>query len=151
MIRAYEKSNLLDKALDLLLTLEKDGFEPGVATYSVLMEWMAKMQLVDETEQILNKIALLGEAPPFSVQVSLCDMYARTKMEKKALQTLGVLIARKDELRQHQFERIIAGLISGGFLRDAQRMHGIMEEQGFKAYGQLISALKSGHILLSMR
>lgn len=151
MIRAYEKSNLLDKALDLLLTLEKDGFEPGVATYSVLMEWMAKMQLVDETEQILNKIALLGEAPPFSVQVSLCDMYARTKMEKKALQTLGVLIARKDELRQHQFERIIAGLISGGFLRDAQRMHGIMEEQGFKAPGQLISALKSGHILLSMR
>ncbi|PNY10944.1 pentatricopeptide repeat-containing protein [Trifolium pratense] len=151
MIRAYERTNSLDKALDLLLTLEKDGFEPGVATYSVLMEWMAKMQLVDETEQILNKIALLGEAPPFRVQVSLCDMYARTKMERKALQTLGVLIARKDELRERQFERIITGLISGGFLRDAQRMHEIMESQGFKASGLLISALKSGDLPCSMR
>ncbi|KAI5392933.1 pentatricopeptide repeat-containing protein At5g04810, chloroplastic [Lathyrus oleraceus] len=151
MIRAYKKTNLLDKALDLLLTLEKDGFEPGVATYSVLIDWLAKMQLVDEAEQILNKIALLGEAPPFKVQVSLCDMYARTKMEKKALQTLGVLIARKNELKEHEFERVISGLIGGGFLRDAQRMHGIMEAQGFKASGQLLSALTSGHLPLSMR
>ncbi|CAI8606453.1 unnamed protein product [Vicia faba] len=150
MIHAYKKENLLDKALDLLLTLEKDGFEPGVATYSVLIDWLAKMQLVDEAEQILNKIALLGEAPPFNVQVSLCDMYAWTKMEKKALQTLGVLIARKNELKEHEFERVITGLIGGGFMRDAQRMHGIMEAQGFKASGQLISALKSGDLLLSM-
>ncbi|XP_058725307.1 uncharacterized protein LOC131596607 [Vicia villosa] len=151
MISAYEKTNLLDKALDLLLTLEKDGFEPGVATYSVLIDWLAKMQLVDEAEQILNKIALLGEAPPFKVQVSLCDMYARTKMEKKALQTLGVLIARKNELKELEFQRVIAGLVGGGFMRDAQRMLGIMEAQGFKPSGQLISALKSGDLLLSMR
>ncbi|CAK8574747.1 unnamed protein product [Lathyrus sativus] len=109
------------------------------------------MQLVDEAEQILNKIALLGESPPFKVQVSLCDMYARTKMERKALQTLGVLIARKNELNQHEFERVISGLIGGGFLKDAQRMLGIMEAQGFKASGQLISALKSGLLPLSMR
>lgn len=151
MIRAYEKTNLLDKALDLLMTLEKDGFEPGIVTYSVLLDWMAKMQLVDEAEQILNKIALLGEAPPFRVQVSLCDMYARTKMEKKALQTLGVLIARKEELRPNEFERIISGLIDGGFLRDAERMHGIMEAQGFKPSQQLNLALKSGRLPLSMR
>ncbi|XP_004499166.1 uncharacterized protein [Cicer arietinum] len=151
MIRTYEKSNLLDKALSLLLTSEKDGFEPGVATYSVLMDWMAKMQLVDEAEQILNKIALLGEAPPFRVQVSLCDMYARTRMEKKALQTLGVLEARKDELQPHEFERIISGLIGGGFLRDAKRMYGLMEAQGFTASEQLNSALRSGRLPLSMR
>ncbi|KAJ1389511.1 Tetratricopeptide-like helical domain superfamily [Sesbania bispinosa] len=150
MIAAYEKKNLLDKALNLLSELEKDGFEPGVATYSVFVDWLAKMQLVDEVEQLLNKIALLGEAPPFRVQVSLCDMYARAGMEKKALQTLGVLEARKDELGPDDFDRIIKGLIGGGFQQDAQRMCGIMEAQGFTASEELKSAIRSGRFL-SMR
>ncbi|WMV42942.1 hypothetical protein MTR67_036327 [Solanum verrucosum] len=71
MIVAYEKKNLLDKALNLLMELEKDGFEPGVATYS-------------------------GEAPPFKVHISLCDMYARANVEKKAIQALGVLEAKQE-------------------------------------------------------
>ncbi|KHN12703.1 Pentatricopeptide repeat-containing protein [Glycine soja] len=133
MILAYEKKNDLDNALNLLLELEKDGFEPGVATYSVLVDWLGKLQLVDEAEQLLGKIALLGEAPPFKLQVSLCDMYARAGNEKKALQSLGVLEARKDELGQAEFERIISGLIDGGFQKDAQRICQIMEAQGFDA------------------
>lgn len=141
MISAYEKKNSLDMALNLLMELEKDGFEPGVATYSVLVDWLAKMKLVDEVEQLLNKIALLGEAPPIRVQVSLCDMYARCGMEKKALQTLGVLEARKGELRPYEVERIIDGLITGGFHKDAQRMYGIMEAQGFTASKELRKAL----------
>ena len=133
MISAYEKKNYLDNALNLLLELEKDGFEPGVATYSVLVDWLGKLQLVDEAEQLLGKIALLGEAPPFKLQVSLCDMYARAGNEKKALQSLGVLEARKDELGQAEFERILSGLIDGGFQKDAQRISQIMEAQGFDA------------------
>ncbi|KAK6931756.1 Pentatricopeptide repeat [Dillenia turbinata] len=61
MIAAYEKKNSLDKALDLLLQLEKDGFKAGVATYSVLVDWFSKMQLVDEVEQMMGRIAQLGE------------------------------------------------------------------------------------------
>ena len=95
--------------------------------------WLGKLQLVDEAEQLLGKIALLGEAPPFKLQVSLCDMYARAGNEKKALQSLGVLEARKDELGQAEFERIISGLIDGGFQKDAQRICQIMEAQGFDA------------------
>ncbi|KAK7383029.1 hypothetical protein VNO78_28694 [Psophocarpus tetragonolobus] len=133
LIAAYEKKANLDDALNILLKLEKDGFEPGVATYSVLVDWLGKMQLVDEVEQLLSKIALLGEAPPFKLQVSLCDMYARAGNEKKVLQTLGVLEARKDELGQAEYERIISGLIDGGFQQNAQRICGIMEAQGFDA------------------
>ncbi|KAK7321762.1 hypothetical protein VNO77_32681 [Canavalia gladiata] len=141
MIAVYEKKNLLDKALDLLLMLEKDGFEPGVATYSVLVDWLGKLLLVDEAEQLLAKIALQGEAPPFKVQVSLCDMYARAGNEKKVLQTLGILEARKDELGPAEFERIIHGLIDGGFRQDAQRIHKLMEAQGFNASDSLKFAL----------
>ncbi|XP_027331210.1 pentatricopeptide repeat-containing protein At5g65560 [Abrus precatorius] len=141
MILAYEKANLLDKALDLLMELEKDGFEPGVATYSVFVDWLGKLQLVDEVEQLLGKIALLGEAPPIKVQVSLCDMYARAGNEKKALQILSVLEAKKNELGPAEFERIIFGLINGGFQRDAQRIYGIMEARGFTASNSLKLAL----------
>ncbi|KAJ8440714.1 hypothetical protein Cgig2_005445 [Carnegiea gigantea] len=131
MISAYEKKNELDRALHLLLQLEKEGFEPGIATYSVLVDWLGKLQLVDEVEQMLGKIAQLGEAPPLKIQVSLCDMYSRAGIEKKALQALGVLEAKKDLLAQEDFERIIQGLIKGNFVQEAQRIHKLMEDQGF--------------------
>uniref|UniRef100_A0A6N2KP38 Uncharacterized protein n=1 Tax=Salix viminalis TaxID=40686 RepID=A0A6N2KP38_SALVM len=57
MIAAYEKKNLLCKGLNLFLQLEKDGFEPGVATCTVLVDWFGKLQLVDEVEKRLNRNA----------------------------------------------------------------------------------------------
>lgn len=141
MIAAYEKKNLLDKALNLLLQLEKDGFEPGVATYTVLVDWLGKLQLVNEAEQVLGKIAEQGEAPPLKVHVSLCEMYSKAGVEKKALQALGVLETKKEQLEPDQFERIIKGLIAGGFVQDARRVHGLMEAQGFSASEPLKVAL----------
>ncbi|KAK3231635.1 hypothetical protein Dsin_003516 [Dipteronia sinensis] len=141
MVAAYEKKNLLDKALNLLLQLEKDGFEPGAATYTVLVDWLGRLQLVDEAEQLLGKISEQGEAPPFNIQVSLCDMYARAGVEKKALQALGVLETKKEQLGSNEFERIIDGLIAGGFVQDARRVHGQMEAQGYAASEKLKVAL----------
>ncbi|KAM3710650.1 hypothetical protein ACJW31_01G046500 [Castanea mollissima] len=143
MIAAYEKKNLLDKALNLLLQLEKDGFQPGVATYTVLVDWLGKLQLVNEAEQLLDKIVELGEAPPFKVHISLCDMYSRAGVEKKALQALGALEAKKEQLGPDDFERIINGLLAGGFVQDARRIHGLMEARGFAASDQLKVTLMS--------
>ncbi|PON40885.1 Pentatricopeptide repeat [Parasponia andersonii] len=137
MLAAYEKSNLLDKALNLLMELEKDGFEPGVSTYTVLVDWLGKLQLIDEAEQLLGRISQQGEAPPLKIHVSLCDMYARAGVEKKALQALGVLEAKKEELGSHEFERIINGLMAGGFVQHAHRMHRLMEARGFAAAKEL--------------
>ncbi|KAF2324586.1 hypothetical protein GH714_015477 [Hevea brasiliensis] len=111
MIAAYEKKNWLDKALDLLLQLEKDGFEPGPATCTVLVDWLGKLQLVDEAEQ------LLGSSSP------------------------GVLESKKEQLGSDDFERVINGLIAGGFVQDAHRVHGLMEAQGFTASEHLKVAL----------
>ncbi|XP_022875868.1 putative pentatricopeptide repeat-containing protein At5g06400, mitochondrial [Olea europaea var. sylvestris] len=141
MIAAYGKKNFLDKALDLLLELEKDGFEPGIATYTVLVDWLAKLLLVDEAEQILDKIAMQGEAAPLQVHISLCDMYSRAGSERKALQALGVLESKKDQLRPKEFERVINSLLAGGFLQDARRIQGLMEAQGFQASEPLKIAL----------
>ncbi|CAM8877889.1 unnamed protein product [Rhodiola kirilowii] len=141
VIAAYEKRNSLDKALSLLLKLEKEGFEPGIATYSVLVDWFAKCQLVEEAEQVLGKIAEIGEAPPLKVQVSLCDMYSRVGVEKKALQALGVVEAKKDELAHEDYERIILGLVAGGFGQEAQKMQDLMKERGFEASQNLKVAL----------
>ncbi|KAK4384572.1 protein NUCLEAR FUSION defective, mitochondrial, partial [Sesamum angolense] len=131
MIAAYEKKNLLDKALNLLLELEKDGIEPGVATYTVLVDWFCKLELFDEVEQILNKIAEQGEAPPLKIHISLCDMYIKSGAEKKALQALGVLESKIEQLESADFERIIDSLKAGGFVEDARRIHGMMEARGF--------------------
>ncbi|WCJ35192.1 Protein NUCLEAR FUSION DEFECTIVE 5 mitochondrial [Euphorbia peplus] len=128
LIAAYEKKNLLDKALELLLQLEKNGFEPGPATYTVFIDWLGKLGLVDEAEQILGKISELGEAPPFEIQVSLCDMYARAGNEKKTLQTLGILESKKEELKFDDFERVVKGLLKGGFVQDAKRVYELMEQ-----------------------
>ncbi|KAK8596734.1 hypothetical protein V6N13_001341 [Hibiscus sabdariffa] len=151
MIAAYEKENLLDRGLNLLMQLEKDGFEPGIATYTVLLDWFGKLQLVDETEELLGKIAELGEVPPLKVHVSLCDMYSRAGFEKKALQALGVLEARKDELGPHEFERTISALIAGGFVHDARRIHGIMEAKGFTASEQVNMDLSASMALSQKR
>ncbi|XP_059454537.1 pentatricopeptide repeat-containing protein At2g32630 isoform X1 [Corylus avellana] len=151
MIAAYEKKNLLDTALNLLLQLEKDGFVPGVATYTVLVDWLAKMQLVNEAEQVLGKIAEQGEAPPLKVHVSLCEMYSMAGVEKKALQALGVLESKKDQLQPDEFERIIKGLIAGGFVQDAIRVHGLMEAQGFSASGRLKVALMGSQAVFPKR
>ncbi|CAN6692171.1 unnamed protein product [Malus baccata var. baccata] len=88
MLATYGKKNLLDK----------------LVTYSVLIDWLGKLQLVGEAEQLLGKIAEQGEAPPLKARV-----------EKKALQALGALEAQKDQLGSEKFERIINGLIAGGF------------------------------------
>ena len=147
MVAAYGKKNLLDKALNLLLQLEKDGFEPGVETYAALVDWLGKLQLVDEAEQLLGKIGAQGDAVPLKVHISLCDMYSRAGVEKKALQALGVLDAKKDELGHGEFERIINGLIAGGFVQDAKRMQGLMEAKGFTASQPLQMALTTSQAL----
>ncbi|WOL02930.1 hypothetical protein Cni_G11649 [Canna indica] len=130
MMAAYCRKNLLDKALDLLLTLEKDGFQPGIATYSILVDWFGQLQLVEEAEAILRKIAEKGETP-FEVHVSLCCMYSRTRQEAKARKSLKILEARKELLQADQFERIISGLLAGGLLDDAKRMLERMQARGF--------------------
>lgn len=131
MIRAYKRENSLDKALRLLLQLEKDGIELGVITYTVLVDWMANLGLIEEAEQLLVKISQLGEAPPFELQVSLCYMYSTARNEKKTLQALGVLEAKKDQMGPNEFERVITGLKMGGFEKDARRMFKHMEARKF--------------------
>ncbi|XP_052201474.1 uncharacterized protein LOC127807561 isoform X2 [Diospyros lotus] len=147
MIAAYEKKNLLDKALNLLLELEKDGHELGVATYSVLVDWMGKLQLIDEAEYLLGRISEQGESPPFNVHISLCDMYSRAGDKKKALKALGVVEARKEQLCQEEFERVINGLIVGGFVQDARRIHEVMETRGFAASEPLKVALMASQVI----
>lgn len=130
MMAAYVKKNLLDKALDLLLTLEKDGFQPGIATYTVLVGWLGRLQLVEEAERLQAKITQMGEAP-FEIHVSLCDMYSRARQGEKARKSLEILEARKQLLKADQFERIVSGLLAGGLLEDAKRMCNSMQAQGF--------------------
>ncbi|MQL99555.1 hypothetical protein Taro_032279, partial [Colocasia esculenta] len=130
MIAAYQMKNLLDKALDLLLNMEKDGFKPGIATYTVLVDWLGKLLLVDEVEQILDKIAELGDVP-FQTNVSLCDMYSRSGDKSKAVKYLKRVEGRKELLSAEQFERVINGLIAGGFVEHAKRIHDVMQARGF--------------------
>lgn len=138
---AYDKKNMLDKAFNFILELEKEGCELGPNSYSVLVDWFGKMELIDEAEYMLGKIGMTGESPPVKLHVSLCDMYARARAEKKALQALGVVEAKKEELGPRDFERVILGLLAGRFVQDARRVHGLMEAQGFVASDRVKVAL----------
>lgn len=140
---AYAEKNLLDKGLELLLQLEKDGIEHGLATYSVLIDWLGKLQLIDEAEDLLEKFTEKCVSPSLDVHISLCDMYARAGEQKKTLQALGVLEANKEKLGQKEFERVIDALLYGGFKQDAERMHNIMTAMGFIASPHLAVTLKA--------
>lgn len=131
VVQAYKGENSLDKALRLLLQLEKDGIEIGVITYTVLVDWMANLGLIEEAEHLLVKISQLGEAPPFELQVSLCCMYSTVRNEKKTLQALGVLEAKRDQMGPNEFDRVITALKKGGFEKDARRMYKYMEARKF--------------------
>ncbi|XP_076954745.1 uncharacterized protein LOC143629326 [Bidens hawaiensis] len=137
MISAYAKKNWLDKALELLIELEKDGTEPGLETYSVLIAWLSKLQLMDEAEDLLLKFSEKGVSPSLNVRVSLLDMYVQAREEKKTLQTLTVIEANKDKLTHGEFEKVIELLLKGGFRQDAERMLGLMTARGFKASDHL--------------
>lgn len=128
MVRAYMKKNCLDKALDMLLTLEKDGFKPGSKTNTVLADWMAQLQLFDEAEHFAALVREAGQ-DLLELHVILCDMYARVKSESKMREAFKVLERKKGELKGEQLERVVNGLIDGGFVNDAKRVVDWMKAQ----------------------
>lgn len=128
MIYAYEIKNLLGKALILLLNLEKDGFKPGAETSSVLIDWLGKLGLVEEAELLFDEMA--ETEVPSKVLVSLWEMYARVGMQEKAAYMLGLLQKNSQALNVNGFERLISGLLAGGFIDEAKNMHDQMQIQG---------------------
>ncbi|KAF7079377.1 hypothetical protein CFC21_083617 [Triticum aestivum] len=130
MITALMKKNQLDQALKLLLSLEKEGVKPGVKTNLVLLDWLSTLQLVQEAEQLVQKIRKAGEEP-LEIHVYLADMYAKSRQEEKARKSLKILEEKKRLLKADQFERIIRGLQVGGFSEDASRYFKMMRSRGF--------------------
>ncbi|CAO2039609.1 unnamed protein product [Urochloa humidicola] len=131
VVAAYMKKNQLDQALLWLLSLEKDGLRPGVKTNLVLLDWLSMLQLVLEAEQLVQKIKQLGEEP-IEIHVFLADMYAKSRQEEKARRSLKILEEKKKLLKADQFERIIRGLLDGGFSDEANKYYKMMKSCGFE-------------------
>ncbi|CAN6232423.1 unnamed protein product [Urochloa humidicola] len=131
VVAAYMKKNQLDQALLWLLSLEKDGLKPGVKTNLVLLDWLSTLQLVLEAEQLVQKIKQMGEEP-IEIHVFLADMYAKSRQEEKARRSLKILEEKKKLLKADQFERIIRGLLDGGFSDEANKYYKMMKSCGFE-------------------
>lgn len=131
VVAAHMKKNQLDQALQWLLSLEKEGLELGVKTNLVLLDWLSMLQLVLEAEQIVQKIKKLGEEP-IEVHVFLADMYAKSRQEEKARRSLKILEEKRKLLKSDQFERVIRGLLDGGFSEEANKYYKMMKSCGFE-------------------
>jgi pentatricopeptide repeat protein len=131
VVTAHMKKNQLDEALQWLLSLEKDGLELGVKTNLMLLDWLSMLQLVPEAEQLVQKIKKLGEEP-IEVHVFLADMYAKSRQEEKARRSLKILEEKKKLLKSDQFERVIRGLLDGGFSEEANKYYKMMKSCGFE-------------------
>jgi pentatricopeptide repeat protein len=130
MMVAYMMKNQLDHALSFLLKLEKDGLKPGVKTNLVLLDWLSRLQLVQEAEQVVQKIRKAGEEP-LEMHVFLADMYAKSQQEERTRKSLKILEEKKKLLKAYHFERIIAGLLEGGFTEEANKYFKMMKSHGF--------------------
>ncbi|CAL5020956.1 unnamed protein product [Urochloa decumbens] len=131
VVAAFMKKNQLDQALLWLLSLEKEGLKPGVKTNLVLLDWLSMLQLVLEAEQLVQQIKQLGEEP-IEIHVFLADMYAKSRQEEKARRSLKILEEKKKLLKADQFERIIRGLLDGGFSDEANKYYKMMKSCGFE-------------------
>lgn len=142
MVHAYMKKNSLDLALDLLLTLEKKGFKPGIHTNTALADWMGRLQLVDEAEHFAGLAREMGK-DSLELHVILCDMYARVKSKRKMSESLKVLKKCKKDLESDELERIAKGLISGGFINNAERVVEWMKELKMEPSDSIQVAIKA--------
>lgn len=130
MISGHMRKNQLDQALKLLLSLEKEGLKPGVKTNLVLLDWLSTLHLVQEAEQLVQKIRKAGEEP-IEIHVYLADMYAKSRQEEKARKSLKILEEKKRLLKAEHFERVISGLLEGGFSEEANKYFKMMKSRGF--------------------
>jgi len=142
VVSAYMKNNQLDQALHWLLGLEKEGLKLGIKTNLVLLDWLSMLQLVLEAEQLVQKIKQLGEEP-IEVHVFLADMYAKSRQEEKARRSLKILEEKKKQLKADQFDRIIRGLLDGGFSEEANKYYKMMKSCGFEPSENLEVSVKS--------
>lgn len=142
VVAAYMKNNQLDHALQWLLSLEKEGLQLGVKTNLMLLDWLSMLQLVPEAEQFVQKIKNLGEEP-IEVHVFLADMYAKSSQEDKARRSLKILEEKKKLLKSDQFERVIRGLVDGGFSEEANKFYKMMKSCGFEPSKTIEVAVKA--------
>ena len=94
-----------------------------------MIYWLSKLGLVEEAEEVLKGVSA-NESIPLKVHVSLCGMYARVGLKKKTLNTLSIIEKNIEQLDSEGFERLIQGLLAGGFIDEANRMHKAMQNQG---------------------
>ena len=57
ILAAYEKENKLNKALDFLIDLERDGIIVGKEVSDVLVAWFRRLGVVEEVELVLKEYA----------------------------------------------------------------------------------------------
>lgn len=57
VLAAYEKQNELNKALDFLMDLERDGIVLGKEASGILAQWFKKLGVVEQVEHVLRKFA----------------------------------------------------------------------------------------------
>uniref|UniRef100_A0A2P2JR12 Uncharacterized protein MANES_01G265200 n=1 Tax=Rhizophora mucronata TaxID=61149 RepID=A0A2P2JR12_RHIMU len=57
VLAAYEKENKLDKALDFLMCLEREGVLIGKEASEILADWLRKLGVVKEVELVLGEYA----------------------------------------------------------------------------------------------
>ena len=57
ILAAYEKENKLNKALDFLIDLERDGIIVGKEASDVLVAWFRRLGVVEEIELVLKEYA----------------------------------------------------------------------------------------------
>jgi pentatricopeptide repeat protein len=113
-------AGMMTAYMKLLLSLGKEDVKPGVKTNLVLLDWLCMLLLVQDAEQLVQKIKKAGEEP-IEIYVYLADMYAKSRQEEKARKSLKVLEEKKKLLKAGHFERIIKGLVKGGLSEDANK------------------------------
>eukprot|EP00249_Psilotum_nudum_P019583 c27326_g1_i1 orf=265-2217(+) len=140
LIAAYEKKNLLDGAVSLLLKLEAKAMKPGAETLTVLIGWFGKLGLVYEAELLFEEIKRKNKKIQCKAYVPMYLLYERAGWLDKAREILS--LEDKEILTDWGYEQIIQGLLAGGHFHEAQAMHREMQDQGYSPSAEMEMAFR---------
>ncbi|KAJ7552692.1 hypothetical protein O6H91_06G065100 [Diphasiastrum complanatum] len=128
MISAYVQVDLVEDALNLFNTMQKEGFEPDRVTYLSILKACSSSSTPDQGKSIHAQVCRSGLDLDIFVGSALVDMYAKFRCIDEAL-AVFLKLPKRDIVA---WNAIIAGYAQCGNAEEALKLFESMQKEGLK-------------------
>lgn len=147
LIGACARNNDIEKALNLLTKMRRDGYHPDFVNYSLIIQSLTRSNSVDSA--MLEKLYEEIEADMIELDMQLLNditvAFAKAGNVDRALDFLGMIQGNGLSLKRATVTAIISGLGNSGRTEEAEAVFVELKEGGFKPTKRAYNALLKGY------